>query len=259
MLEQSVNFDRAADYYDETRAFPDGIAPEVGAFVAEKLGFNQQTHLLEVGVGTGRIALPLLPHVGSITGFDISTQMMGKLRAKQGGETIRLTVADAHQMPFVADSFDAVYITHVLHLVKDPVQVLHEIKRVVKAGHPFIHMRNRYSNTSAMQQVVDAWNTATPEKSKGPKRWDNTDEALAGAGIVLDAEYGYTFPYISKLDDFLSRVEQRQWSSTWLMDDAVWQRGLDAIYKVIDEEFDGNRDFEAPTEGTFQVQVYRAQ
>ena len=36
----SVNFDRAADYYDATRGFPEGIAEKVGAYLAEKLGFS---------------------------------------------------------------------------------------------------------------------------------------------------------------------------------------------------------------------------
>jgi len=256
MPEQSVNFDRAAAYYDETRGFPVGVAPKVGAFVADRLAFNQTTNLLEVGVGTGRIALPLAPYVGSIIGIDISWQMMGKLQQKSGGDNIHLAAADAHQIPFADNSFDVVYITHVLHLVPNPIRVLQEINRVVKPDSMFVHMRNRYDNRNDMQAVVEAWDAATKANPAGPRRWDSTDDIVNEAGWTLTEEYAYTFSYISKLKHFLARIEQRQWSSTWLMDDDTWQAGLEAAYRVIDEQFDGNRDFESPAKGTFQIQVY---
>lgn len=258
MPEQSVNFDRAADYYDQTRGFPEGIAPQIGAFIAEAVGFTSQSQLLEVGVGTGRIALPLAPHVGSITGFDISWQMMSKLRAKQNGEPIRLSAADARFMPFADHQFDAAYLTHVLHLVADPVRVAQEIMRVVKQEGVFVHMRNRYNNTSQFQQVVDAWDSvARADTSKGPNRWNRINGAISEAGWKLEREEVFTFTYTSRLSDFLERLEKRQWSSTWLMDDDSWRRGLDAVYAAIDEHYGGDCDVSGDAEGNFVVQVYQ--
>jgi len=256
--EQSVNFDRAAEYYDRTRGFPDGVAPQVGAFITETIGLTQDSHLLEVGIGTGRIALPLAPHVGSITGFDISWQMMSKLRAKQNGEPIRLGAADAHFMPFVTGEFDAAYLTHVLHLVADPVRVAREISRVVKQDGVFIHMRNKYNNDDQFQHVVDAWDTITKfDTSMGVSRWNRVDGAITDAGWQLRSEATFNFPYTSKLSDFLERLEKRQWSSTWLMDDETWQRGLEAVYAAIDEHYGGNREATREATGNFVVQVYQ--
>jgi ubiquinone/menaquinone biosynthesis C-methylase UbiE len=53
----SVAFDRAAGYYDESR----GLCPEVQELVADRIeeAAGPGARLLEVGVGTGRIALPL--------------------------------------------------------------------------------------------------------------------------------------------------------------------------------------------------------
>jgi ubiquinone/menaquinone biosynthesis C-methylase UbiE len=258
VVNQSVNFDRAAEYYDRTRGFPEGIAPQVGAFIAEKLDFSDNAHLLEVGVGTGRIALPLAPHVASITGFDISWQMMSKLRAKQNGEPIRLSAADAHFMPFANQHFDAAYLTHVLHLVADPVRVAQEIMRVVKEDGVFVHMRNRYNNTAQFQHVVDAWDTVTkPNVDKGLSRWNRINGAIAEAGWTLEREEIFTFTFTSHLPDFLERIEKRQWSSTWLMDDDTWRRGLDAVYAAIDEHYGGDRDVSGDAEGSFVVQVYK--
>jgi SAM-dependent methyltransferase len=49
---------------------------------------------LELGVGTGRIALPLSERGVPLHGLDISPAMLDQLRAKPGAERIRLTVGD---------------------------------------------------------------------------------------------------------------------------------------------------------------------
>jgi SAM-dependent methyltransferase len=49
---------------------------------------------LELGIGTGRIALPLAQRGVPVEGMDISAPMVAKLRAKPGGEDIRVTIGD---------------------------------------------------------------------------------------------------------------------------------------------------------------------
>lgn len=257
MLENSVNFDRAADYYDASRGFPEGVAPQVGAFIAENVPFTRESHLLEVGVGTGRIALPLAPHVGRITGFDISREMMDKLREKSVHEPIALAVADAHQMPFAPAAFDAVCITHVLHLVADAARVLAEIRRVVKPDGVFVHMRNQRGTVAAYQPVVDAWNAVVADAPRRTRQWDEIEDRIRTAHWQLVAEHIFIFPYVARLRDFVDNVENRRWSSTWLMDDAVWERGLAAVNAVIAEQFGGDRTVAGEAEGGFAVRVYR--
>ena len=55
-----VNFDRAASFYDATRALPDGVAEEVGDAILRRVAAGSDTRFLEVGIGTGRVALPLI-------------------------------------------------------------------------------------------------------------------------------------------------------------------------------------------------------
>ena len=49
---------------------------------------------LELGVGTGRIALPLAARGVLVHGIDLSDAMVGRLRAKPGGDTIGITIGD---------------------------------------------------------------------------------------------------------------------------------------------------------------------
>src|SRR5687768_15366025 len=49
---------------------------------------------LELGIGTGRIALPLARRGVPVHGFDVSEAMVARLRAKPGGEDIGVTMGD---------------------------------------------------------------------------------------------------------------------------------------------------------------------
>jgi ubiquinone/menaquinone biosynthesis C-methylase UbiE len=76
----SVAFDRAAGYYDESR----GLGPEVQELVADRIeeAAGPGARLLEVGVGTGRIALPLHRRGRRVVGVDLSLPMLERYRAK---------------------------------------------------------------------------------------------------------------------------------------------------------------------------------
>jgi len=52
-------FDRAADIYDQTRGFPPGVGDRVAAALVDFVGLKPDDRILEIGVGTGRIAKPL--------------------------------------------------------------------------------------------------------------------------------------------------------------------------------------------------------
>src|SRR5437764_3319551 len=49
---------------------------------------------LELGIGTGRIALPLAGRGVAVHGIDMSRAMVARLRAKPGGDTIGVTIGD---------------------------------------------------------------------------------------------------------------------------------------------------------------------
>jgi SAM-dependent methyltransferase len=84
--------DRFADLYDDT--VPPAVQADTEATVAFLAANAGEGPLLELGVGTGRIALPLAERGYEVHGIDASQAMVAKLRAKPGGERIRVTLGD---------------------------------------------------------------------------------------------------------------------------------------------------------------------
>ena len=85
--------ERVAARYDESAAemFDAGIVGPAIDFLAEIAGGGRA---LELGIGTGRIALPLVQRGVPVYGIDLSEAMVARLRAKPGGEDIGVTIGD---------------------------------------------------------------------------------------------------------------------------------------------------------------------
>jgi SAM-dependent methyltransferase len=79
--------------YDESSAdmFDPAVVDPVVDFLADLAG---QGAALELGIGTGRIALPLARRGIRVHGIDLSEAMVARLRAKPGADRIGVTVGD---------------------------------------------------------------------------------------------------------------------------------------------------------------------
>jgi SAM-dependent methyltransferase len=79
--------------YDESSAdmFAPAVADPVVDFLADLAG---QGAALELGIGTGRIALPLARRGIRVHGIDLSEAMVARLRAKPGAEQVTVTIGD---------------------------------------------------------------------------------------------------------------------------------------------------------------------
>ena len=79
--------------YDELSAdlFEPAVVDPVVGFLA---GLAGEGAALELGIGTGRIALPLARRGIRVHGIDLSEAMVARLRAKPGAEQIAVTVGD---------------------------------------------------------------------------------------------------------------------------------------------------------------------
>jgi len=82
----------AATYDDSSEGMFDPALIEVVADVLA--GLAGAGRALELGIGTGRIALPLARRGVPVHGIDLSRAMVARLRAKPGGDAIGVTIGD---------------------------------------------------------------------------------------------------------------------------------------------------------------------
>ncbi|MEA2555902.1 MAG: hypothetical protein QOI60_1233, partial [Actinomycetota bacterium] len=130
---RSVSYDRIAERYDATR----GYSPAGTARIAQLLAseFEGRGKVLEIGVGTGQLALSLHTNRVDVTGVDRSVPMISKVGEKAGGRSpFPLVVGDATVMPFRDRAFGAAYFRWILHLIRDWRDVMAEAVRVVGPG-----------------------------------------------------------------------------------------------------------------------------
>jgi SAM-dependent methyltransferase len=87
--------ERVAARYDESGEAAEMFDPAVVDPVVDRLvELAGRGRALELGIGTGRIALPLAQRGVPVHGIELSQAMAARLRAKPGGEDIGVTIGD---------------------------------------------------------------------------------------------------------------------------------------------------------------------
>ncbi len=254
MSNDSVAFDRAADYYDNTRGFPPGVAADVGTLLVKTGGLTSSSRVLEIGVGTGRIALPVAPHIRAYYGIDLARPMLERLIAKRSTEPVYVVEGDVTRLPFPDAGFDAVIAVHIFHLIPAWREVLREVARVMRPGALLLHGWNDRMATNTLQGVWDKRPTtrARPRARSHGRSGRHFWRTTAGANR---AACKLTTSRSSARRGIPRPLRQRRWSSTWRMSDADLQRGLAAVEAAIAAHYPDPTLPEA-NESAFKVQAY---
>jgi len=97
---------------------------------------SDSVDVLDVGCGTGFLALQLATLGHRVTGVDLSPAMLDLARTKAASAhlTARFEIADGEQLPFPSISFDLVVQRHVIWTLPAPAEALLEWRRVLRPG-----------------------------------------------------------------------------------------------------------------------------
>jgi len=101
-------------------------------YLFERSGLAPGQRLLEVGCGTGALLSSLDGFNLQLHGLDIDGEFLRQ--AQRHAPAARLARGDAHRLPYAGDSFDLVCCHFVLLWVRDPGQVVSEMRRMVRPG-----------------------------------------------------------------------------------------------------------------------------
>jgi len=106
-LDPAAYGDAIADVYDDWYADVSDVEGTVDTIAALAGGGP----VLELGIGTGRLALPLAAAGVEVHGIDASPAMVDRLRSKPGGDVIPVVVGDmAASLPSVERGFAVVFV-----------------------------------------------------------------------------------------------------------------------------------------------------
>lgn len=238
---------RVAVQYDALRGHPPEVSGDIGQAIAGQMG--PQARVLELGVGTGRIALPVAAAGCEVHGIDLSAHMLAALARRireQGLDQIHLAQGDITALPFRDRVFDGAIAVHVLHLVADWAGVLAQVARLVRPGGTLVlgrdwidpdsfagMIRNHFRRTvvEVGTDMLPPGATAAAPPSGGAAIVETLVELGAkpvGNGEIIAAEWRTELSPRQVLDGIRSRDDAESWV---LPDDVLTEtmRRLDAF------------------------------
>ncbi len=126
---------RASDYdRTPTHRINSGEEKEEWIKVLKEALGNESRYVLDVGTGTGFLAILLAELGHKVVGIDISKRMLEKAREK--AVKLKLDIifreGDAENVPFSDNTFDTVVCRHVFWTLPNPLKALKEWRRVLK-------------------------------------------------------------------------------------------------------------------------------
>jgi ubiquinone/menaquinone biosynthesis C-methylase UbiE len=221
------SFDRVAACYDATRAMPAEAAARVtDGLVGALRAVAPSPRVLEVGIGTGRIAIPLRAAGVRVAGIDISPAMLSRLHAHDA--SVPAAIALASRLPFRDATFDAALFVHILHLVPDPAATLGAARAAVRPGGVLVRGHTRYDETPR-RTIHRRAKEIVAELLGRPAETDTPHERAASAFDATARDLGVE-PARTELArwreattarEALDALSRRLYSDTWDIPDAI--------------------------------------
>lgn len=267
----SVSFDRVADRYDATRGYPPEIAAQIASGLIEAGELAPAASLLEIGIGTGRIALPLLAAGVNVTGVDISPRMVERLEAKYAEQRERLPelpwgalhveLADMTALPFTEASFDAVLGVHVMHLVPGWRAALDEALRVLRPGGALL-LGQDVTEGGERHLLNDRWEQMVRELggTSGPVGAAGFRAAVAdlrARGLSVEERVAAQWDELVTPREGLANITERLWSRTWQVPDDLFAESVRRLTAWAEATYGDALDTPQPIPLRFKVAAAR--
>jgi ubiquinone/menaquinone biosynthesis C-methylase UbiE len=219
-----LSFDRIADRYDETRAYPAGVPERIVEGLSEY--FPRGSRILDIGVGTGRLAAPMQAFGFDVVGVDLSRGMLAK--AKEKGVR-RLLLADARELPFRDGSFVGSISVHVTHLIEEWPRAVAEIGRVTNERYASVVTVREGCQLEELQRAYDAvcLELGCEIKHPGLKEMELAQHISPAAELKITDRRDAV-----SVKDALERYRSRMYSDIWDVPDEVHENAMRHLEEV---------------------------
>jgi ubiquinone/menaquinone biosynthesis C-methylase UbiE len=273
-----MSFDDIASIYDETRTIPIWILNKFYERIFEEIRLNSNLNILDAGIGTGRIARPLLNLDVHLVGIDISKEMLRKMMEKLEksfvSSQVSLILGDVNALPFREHSFDLVISVNVLHLIKKWRKAIEETRRVLKidglfsvAGHvapelisktgqKYFELRKSYSSQGLSGKSIWILNKVLKYEKAGFLEhilkmfrerndfWGSGGQAYLRKQAFSMKQYIIKWQEVIGINQIFNRLDKRIISSQWRIPREIHEKVMFELSKWKNEEIRKNGSFE---------------
>jgi ubiquinone/menaquinone biosynthesis C-methylase UbiE len=218
-LPDSLSFERIAERYDATRGGEDR-----GRRFARKLEplFSRDEPVLEIGIGTGLIALGLRELGFRVVGVDLSEAMARRAHARVGpsvalGDALRLPVRDASVRQALS--------VWVLHVVGDLGGALREMARVLEPGGRYVVVPARGEQPlDPIGRALRELERAIDPSGRHSDSIGNLRRGATDAGLVIRRVKRLpTHDYLESPAQTVEKIKSRSYSILWRVPDDEWR------------------------------------
>lgn len=185
-------FGQRAAAYTTSTAHTDA---EVLADVVRMSSPKPHWSVLDVATGTGHTAFALAPHAASITGIDLTPEMLTearKLATAESANNVSLCLADVHHLPFKDGSFHLITCRRAAHHFSSIARALGEMKRVLREeGRLVIDDRSVPEDdfVDSCMNELDRYHDESHVRQYRPTEWRRMLEDL---GLLVEDVVPYT-------------------------------------------------------------------
>jgi ubiquinone/menaquinone biosynthesis C-methylase UbiE len=216
----SLSFEPIADRYDATRG-----GEQRGQRTAANLAplLDPASPVLEVGIGTGIVALALRQLGYTVVGVDLSPAMARRARRRLGPA---VAVADAARLPVADAAVQQAVSVWLLHLVADQAVVLAEVARALRPGGRYLVVPTqvRGSPQDEIERLLfDLRDQLDPTGGWRDEERQVLDAAQVAGFTVVDQRQASLGGAPRSPAEIADDIEARTWSYLWDVTDAQWR------------------------------------
>ncbi len=235
---KKANYRRIANTYDIARSMSEENLELWLRLISEKLGDHRNLKLLDLGCGTGRFSIPIADRLGySVTGADESSAMLREARKKDEGAQVKWDIQEATSLSYPVESFDAVFMSHLLHHVDEPLRVVEECHRILR---PKGILLDRYGAIEDIHddpehrffpRIIELDRARTPTVEQVEK-WFGTAGFKRVSSETIEQR---TFSYV---EERVKKAELRHTSALTLISQSDFKQGLEALREYVSDNPD---------------------
>lgn len=221
-----MSFDAQAKTYDKVRGGLDR-----GRQAAEDLAdYLVPGTVLDVGVGTGAVAIALREFGHEVTGVDTSEQMLEVAADRLGADSVQL--GDAQSLPFADGSFANVVMAHLLHLVPDMPSAIAEGARVLEGGGRLLAIHGHPIGRE--DDLIEATRALQPLQEDRPDTAEAVAVAASAAGLRWVAQdTGTPFRLAMTPTEFADNITERRCPYLFDVSESSWRALVDPSLQAL--------------------------